>query len=75
VILMMGDYTLESALEAIRKGAADFLPKPVDRIQLKKMLDDTAALHDQRRSVTSAQLFCGQFAKLGCREKHAVDSK
>src|SRR5205814_9459853 len=29
IILMTGDYTLESALEAIRKGAADFLPKPV----------------------------------------------
>jgi DNA-binding NtrC family response regulator len=26
VILMTGDYTLKSALEAIRRGAADFLP-------------------------------------------------
>jgi DNA-binding NtrC family response regulator len=51
VILMTGDYTLESALEAIRRGAADFLPKPVDRTRLKRMLDDTAALYDQRRRV------------------------
>jgi len=51
VIMMTGDYTLESALEAIRRGAADFLPKPVDRGRLKKTLDDVAALHDQRRRV------------------------
>jgi len=55
VILMSGDYTLESALDAIRKGAADFLPKPVDRLRLKRMLDDTAALYDQRRRVKALE--------------------
>jgi len=28
VILMTGDYTLDSALEGIRRGASDFLPNP-----------------------------------------------
>lgn len=51
VVLMTGDYTLDSALEAIRRGAADFLPKPLDRAHLKKMLDDVATLYDQRRRV------------------------
>jgi len=55
VILMAGDYTLESALEAIRRGAADSLPKPVDRARLKKMLDETAALYDQRRRVKALE--------------------
>src|SRR5438105_6416475 len=55
VILMTGDYTLESALEAIRRGAADFLPKPVDRVRLKRMLDDTAALYSQRRRVKALE--------------------
>ncbi|HVO57828.1 MAG TPA: sigma-54 dependent transcriptional regulator [Dongiaceae bacterium] len=55
VILMSGDYTLESALDAIRKGAMDFLPKPVDRTRLKRILDDTAALHDQRRRVKALE--------------------
>ena len=36
ILLMTGDYTLDSALEAIRRGAADFLPKPIDRAHLKK---------------------------------------
>src|SRR5690348_1435898 len=51
ILLMTGDYTLDSALEAIRRGAADFLPKPIDRAHLKKTLDDAAMLYDQRRRV------------------------
>lgn len=51
ILLMSGNYTLDSALEAIRRGAADFLPKPIDRARLKKVLDDVAKLYDQRRRV------------------------
>jgi DNA-binding NtrC family response regulator len=51
VIIMTGEYTLESALEAVRRGATDFLPKPIDRARLKRTLDDVAALYDQRRRV------------------------
>ena len=49
VIVMTGDYTLESALDAIRRGATDFLPKPIDRVRLKRTLDEVATLYDQRR--------------------------
>ena len=55
VIVMTGDYTLESALEAIRRGATDFLPKPIDRVRLKRTLDDVAALYDQRRRVKALE--------------------
>jgi DNA-binding NtrC family response regulator len=55
VILMAGEYTLESALEAIRRGASDFLPKPVDLGRLRKTLDDVAALYDQRRRVRALE--------------------
>src|SRR6266581_31334 len=51
VILTTGDYSLESAIDAIRRGAYDFLPKPVDRVRLKRTLDETALLYDQRRRV------------------------
>jgi two-component system response regulator PilR (NtrC family)/two-component system response regulator HydG len=51
VIIMTAEYTLESALEAVRRGATDFLPKPIDRVRLKRTLDDVAALYDQRRRV------------------------
>jgi DNA-binding NtrC family response regulator len=55
VIVMTEEYTLESALEAIRRGAADFLPKPVDHARLRKALDDVAALYDQRRRVKALE--------------------
>jgi DNA-binding NtrC family response regulator len=51
VIVVSSEYTLESALEAIRRGATDFLPRPIDRNRLKRTLDDVAALYDQRRRV------------------------
>jgi DNA-binding NtrC family response regulator len=55
IIVMSKEYTLESALEAIRRGATDFLPKPIDRIRLKKTLDEVAALYDQRRRVRALE--------------------
>src|SRR6267143_3389350 len=55
VILMTGDYTLDSALEAIRRGASDFMPKPIDRVRLKRSLDEVAALYDQRRRVRALE--------------------
>jgi DNA-binding NtrC family response regulator len=55
IILMSGDYTLDSALEAIRRGALDFLPKPIDRVRLKKTLDEVAQLYDQRRRVRALE--------------------
>jgi DNA-binding NtrC family response regulator len=55
VILMAGDYTLESALEAIRRGASDFIPKPIDRMRLKMSLDEVAALYNQRRRVRALE--------------------
>jgi two-component system response regulator HydG len=38
VIMMTGYGTIETAVEAIRKGAYDFLPKPFKRMQLLKII-------------------------------------
>jgi DNA-binding NtrC family response regulator len=54
VILMTGDYTLDSALEGIRRGASDFLPNPIDT-HLKRSLDEVAARYDQRRRVRALE--------------------
>jgi len=35
-ILMTGYYSTESAVEAIRKGARDYLPKPLDLTRLRE---------------------------------------
>src|SRR5690349_1895710 len=55
VVMITGDYTLDSALDAIRRGATDFLPKPIDRIRMKRTLDEAAALYDQRRRVRALE--------------------
>jgi DNA-binding NtrC family response regulator len=51
VILTTGEYTIESAVDAIRRGAYDFLPKPIDRARLRRTLEEVASLYDQRRRV------------------------
>ncbi len=55
VIVMNGENTQSSAMEAIRRGATDFLPKPIDRIRLKRTLDEVASLYDQRRRVRALE--------------------
>lgn len=54
VILLTGHYTPESAVEAIRKGAADYLTKPVSLGALRQRVKD---LVDQaKRRVDAARL-------------------
>lgn len=39
VILLTGQYSTESAVEAIQKGAADYLTKPVDVVKLQQRVE------------------------------------
>jgi DNA-binding NtrC family response regulator len=55
VIVMTGEYTLESALDAIRRGATDFLPKPIDCVRLNRTLDEVATIYDQRKRVRALE--------------------
>ena len=51
VILMTGFYSIDSAIEAIKHGAYDYLPKPLDRYRLKKTIGDLAEQFDRRRRI------------------------
>lgn len=51
VILMTDYYTIEAAVDAIRHGAYDCLPKPVDRSRLRRTLQDLEDIFQQRRRV------------------------
>src|SRR5438132_51105 len=51
VILMTGYYSIDSAIEAIKRGAYDYLPKPLDRQRLKKTIADLAEQFDRRRRI------------------------
>jgi DNA-binding NtrC family response regulator len=51
VILMTGFYSIDSAIEAIKRGAYDYLPKPLDRHRLKKTIADLAEQFDRQRRI------------------------
>ena len=55
VILITGSYSLESALQAVRRGAMDFFPQPIEPRHLKRALDEVAHLYHQRKRVRALE--------------------
>lgn len=51
VILVTGFYSVDSAIEAIRRGAHDFLCKPIDDERLIKALDELAEVSTRRSQI------------------------
>ena len=52
VILVTGHYSLDSAIEAIKRGAYDYLPKPVEyKKRLLKTLDELARTNERRHQI------------------------
>ena len=51
VILMTGFYSIDSAIQAIKHGAYDYLPKPFERHRLKKTIDDLVEQFYRRRRI------------------------
>jgi two-component system, NtrC family, response regulator HydG len=58
VVLLTGQYSTESAVEAIRKGAADYLTKPVDIEKLQQRVESLLleVRRGQRRSELEREL-------------------
>jgi DNA-binding NtrC family response regulator len=54
VVLLTGKYSTDSAVEAVQKGAADYLTKPVDIDKLQQRVD--ALVEDVRRSQRRLEL-------------------
>ena len=55
IILMTGFYSLDNAIAAIKRGAYDYIPKPVDRSRLKKSLDELAESFHRRKRIRSLE--------------------
>jgi DNA-binding NtrC family response regulator len=51
VILMTAHYTSESAVESIRKGAADYLEKPIPLAKLRERVEQLLEKHRRRTRV------------------------
>jgi DNA-binding NtrC family response regulator len=55
VVLMNGFYSIDSAIAAVKHGAYDYIPKPVDRLRLKKSLDELADSFSRRKRIRGLQ--------------------
>ena len=55
IILMTGYYSIDSAIAAIKRGAYDYVPKPVDRSRLKRSLDELADSFHKRKRIRSLE--------------------
>jgi DNA-binding NtrC family response regulator len=55
VVLMTGFYSLDNAIAAIKRGAYDYIPKPVDRLRLKKSLDELAESFNRRKRIRTLE--------------------
>jgi len=61
-VVMTGDAALESAVAALREGALDYLPKPVDRARLKTILTNVARTRGLKHEVSTLR---GELRDLG----------
>src|SRR5690242_1276813 len=55
VILITGFYTVDSAIEAVRRGAYDYLAKPLDYPRVEKTLDEIAENFARRSEIRSLE--------------------
>jgi len=55
VILISGHYSAESAVEAIQRGACDYLTKPLDAQRLRDRIADLLAEAEMRRKTLSLE--------------------
>ena len=62
VLLMTGHYTTETAVEAIRKGAADYLQKPVSIAELRERVGELISRAQRRIGSVSGDASVGDAA-------------
>jgi two-component system response regulator AtoC len=67
IVLITGQASVDTAVEALRRGVTDYLTKPLDVERLQKLLHDveqTSRLPDELRSLRSEQQRTGRFARI-----------
>jgi two-component system, NtrC family, response regulator AtoC len=62
IVLITGHASVETAVQALRRGAADYLTKPVDLARLKAILANVARTRDLQAEIGSLR---GELRKLG----------
>jgi len=62
IVLLTGNASVESAVQALRDGARDYLTKPLDRPRLKSILAGVTRTHEFKAEVRSLR---GELRELG----------
>ncbi|HUJ40013.1 MAG TPA: sigma-54 dependent transcriptional regulator [Candidatus Acidoferrales bacterium] len=55
IVLMTGFYSIDAAIDAIRRGARDYLTKPLERERLAGTLDEIAEHYARRKRVDALE--------------------
>jgi NtrC-family two-component system response regulator AlgB len=55
IVVMTAYATVDSAVEAIKRGAADYLPKPFQPAQIRHVVEQTIRRRDLKRHVTELE--------------------
>ncbi len=64
-VIMTGHAAVESAVTALREGALDYLPKPVDRTRLQTILANVARTRGLKREVSTLRDELRQLGRFG----------
>ncbi|HKK53835.1 MAG TPA: response regulator, partial [Myxococcota bacterium] len=64
-VLMTGNTEFETALDALRAGAFDYLPKPVDRPRLRSILTNVARTRGLKREVSELRTELRSLGRFG----------
>jgi DNA-binding NtrC family response regulator len=65
LILVTGGATVETAVEALRAGATDFLTKPVDEARLKTLLEGIARAGSYRKEIAELRSTLRELGRFG----------
>jgi DNA-binding NtrC family response regulator len=65
VVLITGHASVDSAVEALRRGVSDYLTKPVDVARLKSVLANVARTRELKREIRSLRTTLRQLGRFG----------
>jgi DNA-binding NtrC family response regulator len=65
VIVITGHESVDSAVEALRRGAKDYLTKPLDVARLKSVLANVARTRELKREIKSLRTTLRQLGRFG----------
>jgi DNA-binding NtrC family response regulator len=73
VIVITAYATVETAVDAMKQGAVDFITKPIDQAQLLRALEPALRLYEQEAEASPLFIPLSKDLQLVCRDPRTVD--